>query len=162
MKNTVKYLFLLLFGVTFCNAQYLVEDSEVVLDNEMGKSRIGFDLKNPLEFYRLKCDKPSYAQFPGGENEFKNQIFEGMMAYLDHSAYSVNGSFDFIFEINKEGSLKKFTLLPEVNNSDMLYRDLNFIVRRMKGNWQPATCSGTAVDSKMRLRVNFSSQNYDL
>ena len=67
-------LFSMLFSLSFLQAQYLVEDNDVTENSkEMGKGEISFDLNNPLEFYRLKCQNATYAQYVGGENAFKQK-----------------------------------------------------------------------------------------
>ena len=59
----MKKLFLfLIFAVTFSYAQNLVEDNDITENRkEMGRQNISYDLNNPVEFYRLKCENPIYA-----------------------------------------------------------------------------------------------------
>ena len=84
------------------------------------------------------------------------------MLHLDNTSYSVNGTFDFIFYLDKEGNLKDFTLKPEVTNSMVLQSDLKSAVKALNQKWIPATCNGTAIESKLRLKVNFRMDMYDL
>lgn len=162
----MKKLFLALFAMFsfgFINAQYLVEDNDVTENSkEVGKAEIMYDLNNPLEFYRLKCVNPTYAQFLGGENAFKDKLVKNMKAKLSNNVYSVNGTFDFIFFLDKEGKLKDFQLKPEVPNSGLLQSDLSTAVKNMNQKWIPATCNGAAVESKLRLKVNFRTEMFDL
>ncbi len=160
MKNLV-LIFILISS--FLNAQFLVEDNDVTENNnELGKTTTTYTLDNPVEFFRLKCSNPEYAQFSGGENDFKKEILEKLRSSIDQNAYSVNGTFDLIFQIDKTGNITSFELKPMVQNSDLLFRDLNFSFRNLKKQWKPATCNGNTIDSKIRLRVNFRTESYDM
>lgn len=161
MKNLV--LILLFMGGFLAKSQYLIEDNDITENsNEFGRAQVSFDLNNPLEFYRLKCENAKYAQFPGGESAFKQMLFNALKSTINQGNYSVNGTFEFVLNIDKNGNLHKFTLKPEVQNGDLLYRDLNFMFGQMKQKWIPATCNGVATDSKLRIRVNFRTENFDL
>ena len=149
--------------MSLVQAQYLVEDNDITENSkEMGKAEVSFDLNNPLEFYRLKCPNATYAQYVGGENAFKQKLMKSMRANLDSGSYSVNGTFDFVFYLDKDGSLKDFVLKPEVTNGMVLKSDLKAAVKALNQKWIPATCNGTAVESKLRLKVNFRTDVYDL
>ncbi len=158
-----KLLVLFMFCCSFLNAQYLVEETDIS-DNtsELAKLSIYYDLNNPMEFYRLKCENAVYAQFPGGENAFKQTLFNNLQSYLDTSLYSVNGTFELILFVNKAGNLQSFQLKPEVPNSNLLYRDLELALRRMNPKWIPAKCGGAATDSKLRQKLNFRTEASDI
>ena len=160
MKNL--FLFLL-FAFTFSSAQDLIEDSEITENRkEVGRQNISYNLDNPLESYRLKCDNPIYAQFSGGEKSFKDLLFKNMKGFVDGGTYSVNGTFEIIIYINKEGNLERFQLKPDVPNSEMLYRDLDLTLKKMKPKWIPATCNGTPIESRLRQKINFRTDNFDI
>ena len=94
------------FSFGFVSAQYLVEDNDITENSkEFGRADISLDMNNPLEFYRLKCANATYAQYIGGENGFKDKLFKNLKASLSNNLYSVNGTFDFIFYIDKEGKV---------------------------------------------------------
>lgn len=162
----MKKLFLILitlFSFSIVNAQYLVEDNDITENSkEFTKADISYDLNNPVEFYRLKCVNAAYAQYIGGENAFKNKLMKTMKTNLASNTYSVNGTFDFIFFIDKNGNLKDFLLKPEVTNSNLLQNDIKNAVRAMNQKWIPASCNGTTIDSKIRLKVNFRTDVFDL
>ena len=144
MKNLV---FLFVFAFTFAHAQYVVEDNDITENSrEMVKQTIALDLNNPLEFYRLKCENPLYAQFSGGENSFKQALSKNIQNDLNSGLYSVNGTFELQLNINKSGNLQSFKLLPEVPNSNLLYRDVEIALRRMNPKFKPATCNGIPVE----------------
>ena len=154
---------LLLFSATFVQAQYLVEDNDISENTtEAGKIAISYDMNNPLEFYRLKCDNAVYSQFPGGENGFKQTLLKNMRSYLDTGFYSVNGTFELIINISKNGNLQRLELKPEVPNSNLLYRDIELALRKMNPKFTPATCNVSPVDSKLRQKINFRTESFDL
>ena len=160
MKN-VMLLLVLISG--FCRAQYTIEDFDTT-DNytEVGGAKVRFQINNPVEYYKLKCNNVQYAQYPGGDDAFKKDVIKQMNGYLESDAYAVNGVFTFLFEINKDGKIKEFVLKPSVQNGDMLYKDLNFAVKKLNAKWIPAKCDGVTVDSKLRIKVNFRTESYDL
>jgi hypothetical protein len=160
----MKKIFLfLVFAFTFSNAQYLVEDNDISENSkELGKQSISYDLNNPLEFYRLKCENVVYAQFPGGENAFKQKLFLNMKSLLDTGLYSVNGTFELVITLDKSGKTQSFQLNPEVPNSNLLKRDLETALRKMNPKFTPASCNGTPIDSKLRQKINFRTENFDL
>jgi len=160
MKNLV---FLFVFAFTFAHAQYVVEDNDITENSrEMVKQTIALDLNNPLEFYRLKCENPLYAQFSGGENSFKQALSKNIQNDLNSGLYSVNGTFELHLNINRSGNLQSFKLLPEVQNSNLLYRDVEIALRRMNPKFKPATCNGVPVESKLRQKINFRTDSFDL
>ena len=160
----MKKIFLfLVFAFTFSNAQYLVEDNDISENSkELGKQSISYDLNNPLEFYRLKCENVVYAQFPGGENAFKQKLFLNMKTLLDTGFYSVNGTFELVISLDKSGKMQSFQLSPEVPNSNLLKRDLESALRKMNPKFTPASCNGVPTDSKLRQKINFRTENFDL
>lgn len=161
MKNLI--LILLFMGSFLAKSQYLIEDNDITENsNEFGKAKISFDLNNPLEFYRLKCENAVYAQFPGGENAFRQTLLKNMRGYLDTGFYSVNGTFELIINISKNGNLQRLELKPEVPNSNLLYRDIELALRKMNPKFTPANCNGSPVDSKLRQKINFRTESFDL
>ena len=158
-----KLIFLFVFAFTFAHAQYVVEDNDITENSiEIVKQTIALDLNNPLEFYRLKCENPLYAQFSGGENSFKQALSKNIQNDLNSGLYSVNGTFELQLNINKSGNLQSFKLLPEVPNSNLLYRDVEIALRRMNPKFKPATCNGIPVESKLRQKINFRTDSFDL
>lgn len=160
MKNLV---FLFVFAFTFAHAQYVVEDNDITENSrETVKQTIVLDLNNRLEFYRLKCENPLYAQFSVGENSFKQALLKNIQNELNSGLYSVNGTFELQLILNKSGNLQSFKLLPEIQNSNLLYRDVEIALRRMNPKFKPATCNGIPVESKLRQKINFRTDSFDL
>lgn len=160
MKTLV---FLFVFAFTFAPAQYVVEDNDITENaRDVMKQTIALDLNAPLEFYRLKCENPMYAQFPQGENSFKQVLSKNIQNDLNSGLYSVNGTFELQLNLNKSGNLQFLKLLPEVQNGNLLYRDVELALRRMNPKFKPATCNGVPVESKLRLKIKFRTDSFDL
>ena len=163
LKIMKKLLLIFLFGFTLISAQDLIDDNEITENRkEVGRQNISFDLDNPLESYRLKCENPIYAQFPSGDKSFKESLFGNMKGYVDGGLYFVNGTFDLIIYVNKSGDLDRFQLKPEVPNGGMLYRDLELALKKMNPKWIPATCNGVPIESRLRQKINFRTENFDI
>ena len=43
----------------------------------------------------------------------------------------------------------------------MLSKDIELAVRKIKTNWIPATCNRQPVDSKVRLKIIFGTEDFD-
>lgn len=157
-----KLLAIFLFLSSFCQAQFMIEDfDDTEFFNELGAAKVRYSFKNPVEHYRLKCASAQYAQYPGGDDLFKQAIYKNMMTYMDNDVYAVNGTFSFTFEIGKDGRVKSFHLSPQVQNGDMLNKDLTFAMKRLNIKWKPAECEGQPIESKVRLKVDFRTENFD-
>lgn len=161
MKNLI--LILLFMGSFLAKSQYLIEDNDITENvRDVVKQTIALDLNAPLEFYRLKCENPMYAQFPQGENSFKQVLSKNIQNDLNSGLYSVNGTFELQLNLNKSGNLQSFKLLPDVQNSNLLYRDVELALRRMNPKFKAATCNGVPIESKLRLKINFRTDSFDL
>lgn len=160
----MKYLLIFFVSMTtFCKAQYLVEDFDVTENSsEFGVSKINFNLNDRLEHYRLSCEgKIDYSYFSMGEESFRTELSRNLLQYLDNEQYAVNGRFSLVFEINSNGELNNIQIFPKVKNGEMLYKDIEFALKRIKNKWIPATCNGVSVNSKLRLKINFGTENFD-
>lgn len=159
----MRLIFILLFTGAFVQAQTLIEDSEISENSEeFVRVAISYELDHPTEYYRLKCGSPVYARFTGGESAFKQNISKQMKGFLDTGLYTVNGTFELILFIGKNGSLQRFQLKPEVTNRHLLERDVELALRKMNPSWTPATCNGIPVDSRIRQKINFRTDSFDL
>lgn len=158
-----KLIFILMFAFGLVPAQTLMEDSEISENSEeFVRVAISYELDYPTEYYRLKCGSPVYARFTGGEGAFKENISKQMKGFLDTGLYTVNGTFELILYIGKNGSLQRFQLKPEVPNGHLLERDLELALRNMNSSWTPASCNGMPVDSRIRQKINFRTDSFDL
>lgn len=160
----MKKLFLFfLFSLTFSHAQDLIDDNDVTENRkEVGNQNVSFNVDHPLEYYRLKCDNPVYAQFSEGETIFKDTLYKNISGYIDGNSYSVNGTFEMIIYLTKDGNLERFQLKPEVPNSKWLYRDLELALKKMNPKWIPASCDGIPIESRLRQKINFRTETFDI
>lgn len=153
----------MLFAFTFSSAQNLIDDNDISENiKDLNRPNVRYTLKNPLEFYRLKCTTANYAQFSGGENAFKNELYLNLESYLRTGFYSVNGTFELILTVSKTGLIQKVELKPEVQNSNLLQRDLELALKQMNSKFTPATCEGTPIDSRLRQKIDFHTDAFDI
>ena len=146
----------------FGRAQWLAEDFDVTENAvEFGRVQIFSELNDPVEFFRLKCGNPVYAQFSGGESALRAEVADMLHSYLSHDLYAVNGTFYLILTVGSDGTLQNMSLKPEIKNGEMLHRDLSLLFHRMKPSWLPATCDGNPVSSRMRLKINLRTEFFD-
>ena len=47
------------------------------------------------------------AEFPGGQNAFRNEFMKMVHGYVDINAYAVNGKFSFVLTIDEKGKMRK-------------------------------------------------------
>lgn len=159
-----KYYILLALLFSFCaSSQILLEDNDPTENiQEFARAQIYYNLENPVEFYRLKCQNPTYAEFPGGESAFRAQFQELLQNYLSNDVYAINGLFQFIMDIDASGNLRYLSLRSEVKNDYLLLRDLQLMLDSFKEKWSPALCNGVPAHSKIRLKVSFKTEYFDL
>ena len=158
-----RILLLLIFAFAFSHAQYSIEENDVTENTkEIGRETVGYDLKNPLEFYRLKCENPAYAKFPGGENAFKQKLSLSLKSYMDNGIYFVNGTFDLNISLDKTGKVQSFKLNPDVQNANLFYKDVEKVLKKMNPKFSPAACNGIPVESKIRQKINFRTDNFEI
>ncbi len=48
---------------------------------------------------------------------------------------------------------------PKVKNSELLFEDIKFGLKRIKGKWEPAKIKGIPVKSKFRFPLNFDGDD---
>ena len=101
------------------------------------------------------------AEFPGGDNAYKNELFKMIHGYIDMSKYAVNGVFVFSFDIDVDGRTKNLSVSPKVKNSEMFIEDMFFCMKRIKTKWKPATENGIAVKTNYKIKINFISDHFD-
>ncbi len=156
------FVFLGLLSVCFIKAQNDIEDNEndqAQLNNSMYSMAI--NVAPNVEVFRLKCEQPVYPGFPSGIKAFKLVFEEKVLNAADNGKYAVNGPFSFTFDIDKEGKMQNLEMKPMVDNAKFLYSDLKNAFKKLKMQWQPATCNGQSVESKVRLKVNFRTDSFD-
>ncbi|MCT2564526.1 energy transducer TonB [Chryseobacterium herbae] len=107
---------------------------------------------------------PSYtqkAEFPGGDEAFRKQFMDMLHAYVDAQSYAINGKVTFVINIAADGKMNRLDVLPKIKNSEMFIDDVKYAMKKIKGKWKPAMKENTPVDSKIMVKVNFSTNGYD-
>lgn len=103
----------------------------------------------------------SKAEFPGGQNAFKNEFMKMVHAYVDITAYAVNGKFSFVLTVDEKGKMSELKIYPKVRNDEEFKQDMNFAMKRIKKKWMPAIKNGVPVSSNIIFDINFTSDHSD-
>ncbi|WP_304343769.1 hypothetical protein [Chryseobacterium koreense] len=160
-----KLLFLFVFAFSFFHAQEIEEMQEGYFYAEGSNSFFRVDIKKPFDYYKnAKCGESQNfirAQFEGGDAAFTRELFKYISAYVDKQIYVVNGNFFLHVDIDAQGKVTHLDITPKVENSEMFLKDLSYAFNRVKKTWTPSKCDGTPVDSKIRIKVNFMTENGD-
>ena len=101
------------------------------------------------------------AEFPGGQNAFRNEFMKMVHGYVDITAYAVNGKFSFVLTIDEKGKMSELKIYPKVKDDENFKQDMNFVMKRIKKKWKPAIQNGTPVSSNIIFEINFSSEHAD-
>ncbi len=101
------------------------------------------------------------AEFPGGEKAFREEFMKMVHAYVDITAYAVNGKFSFILTIDERGKMSELKIYPKVRNDTEFKQDMNFAMKRIKKKWKPAIKDGVPVSSDIIFEINFTSDHSD-
>ena len=103
----------------------------------------------------------SKAEFPGGETAFRKEFMKMVHAYVDITAYAVNGKFSFVLIIDEKGKMSELKIYPKVRNDEEFRQDMTFAMNRIKKKWKPAIRNGVPVESRYLFNINFSSEHSD-
>lgn len=151
-------LFLSLFTANFAFAQYDIEDREETMLLENNKTILKIKIEEPfLQIAVKNCNDFKAASFPDGINNYKEILRKYMYNYLNSEFYVLNGDFTFTLNIDETGKVTNIEGSPKVNNSQVFFEDMKYVVRRIKKNWVPASCNGKPVASEVKIKMNFSS-----
>ena len=101
------------------------------------------------------------AEFPGGENAFRNEFMKMVHGYFDITAYAVNGKFSFIITIDENGKPSELQIYPKVKNDEEFRQDMTFAMKRIKKKWKPTIKDGVPISSNRIIEINFSSDHAD-
>lgn len=101
------------------------------------------------------------AQFPNGENAFRKEFMNMVYAYVDVTAYAVNGKFTFIITIDEKGKMTNLKISPKVRNDAEFVQDMTFAMKRIKKKWKPASFNGKPIESKYIFEINFTTDHSD-
>lgn len=168
-----KILLLLSFISSLAFAQDLEQFPDDQFSTEFGRYIFTLDVGKELtQLTAPVCDKFvknestvsafTKAEFPGGDQAFKKEIFQLSLKSIDREAYTINGKFYITFDVDVSGNMKNIHFAPKVQNSEMLFSDLQYAAENIKTPWKPARCNGNPVASRQRLALVFTTESYDL
>lgn len=103
----------------------------------------------------------SKAQFPGGQTAFRKEFMKMVHAYVDITAYAVNGKFTFVLTIDEKGKMSELKIYPKVKFDEEFKQDMDFAMKRIKKKWTPAVKNGVPVSSNIIFQINFTSDHAD-
>lgn len=159
-------LFLLIFAFSWVPAQDVEDLQEGFFYAENSRNFFRVEIARPFGLYKPEScsdlSKFTRAQFEGGDEAFSRELFKYISAYVDREIYVVNGPFFLHVSINSKGDVENLEVTPKVPNSQSFIRDLKFAVTRIKKRWSPAVCNEVPVSSKIRIKLNFTSESVDL
>ncbi|MDP9957099.1 hypothetical protein J2X97_002765 [Epilithonimonas hungarica] len=122
-------------------------------------------ISNPVfsqsETSKTEIVSDSKAEFPGGQTAFRNEFMKMVHAYVDITAYAVNGKFSFVLTIDEKGKMSELKIYPKVRNDEEFKQDMNFVMKRIKKKWKPAIKNGVPVSSNIIFEINFTSDHSD-
>lgn len=101
------------------------------------------------------------AEFPGGDNAYRNELYKMIHGYIDLSTYAANGIYTFSFDIDIDGKTKNLNVTPKVKNSELFIEDMLFCMKKIKTKWAPATENGVPVKSRYTIKINFVTDHFD-
>ncbi len=154
-------VFFALCVANFVFAQELEDrDDSFIVENN--KNLFKIDIKEPFLQVAAKCNDFKPAFFEGGASAYKSILSKYMYTYLNADFYTLSGDFTFSLIIDDKGKVIDAVGSPKVLHSEAFFDDMQYVVRRIKKTWNPATCNGQSVKSEMRVRMNFSSLSVDM
>jgi len=158
--------FILFITMLVANFTFAQQDIEERGDNniaEVNKNLLKIDIKQPLLQVAVKnCNDFKPAGFEGGVLVYKETLRKFMFDYLNSDFYVLNGDFTFTITIDQTGKVTDIEGSPKVANSSYFFDDMKYVIRRIKKDWIPASCSGQPVTSQIKIKMNISSISTDL
>ncbi len=101
------------------------------------------------------------AEFPGGQTAFRKEFMKMVYAYVDVTAYAVNGKFTFVIAIDEKGKMSSLKSYPRVKNDEEFVQDMTFAMKRIKKKWKPASKNGVPIESSYIFEINFTTDHSD-
>lgn len=159
MKTIFLFLALCVANFSFAQDQ---EDRDDSVIRESNKNILKIDIKEPFMQIAVKCNDFKSAAYEGGVILYKNILNKYMYSYLNSDFYALTGDFTFTLSLDATGKVVDVTGSPKVANSEVFFDDMQYVVRRIKKNWIPASCNGQPVPSQVKVKMSFSSMSIDL
>lgn len=99
--------------------------------------------------------------FAGEMNGFSNEVSKAL-EYVVHQNYFVDGKVTLLFKIDEKGKYKIVEAYPEnLTNKKAFIDDMNYVFKRFKKKWEPATTNNIPVESFFVYKINFQMMTYD-
>lgn len=155
------FLFLALCVMNFSWAQDQEERDDSFI-RESNKNLLKIYIRDPFMQVAVKCNDFKPAAFEGGVAAYKDILNRYMYAYLNSDFYALTGDFTFTLVLDDKGKVTDVKGMPKVANSEVFFDDMQYVVRRIKKNWIPASCNGKPVASQIKVKMNFSSMSADI
>jgi hypothetical protein len=160
MKSLILLLTIFAFNISFAQDDLEQRDDSFIVENN--KNLLKIDIMEPFLQVSLKdCKDFKAAGFEGGIASYKELLKKYMFTYLNSDYYTLTGEFTFTLTIDATGKVTDVEGSPKVLNSEVFFDDMQYVVRRIKKSWIPATCNNQPVKSEMKLKMNFSSVSAD-
>jgi len=161
MKNLIFFLAFFTFTISFAQDDLEQRDDSFIIENN--KNLLKIDIQEPFLQVAVKdCTDFKASSFEGGIASYKELLRKYMFTYLNSDYYTLAGEFIFTLTIDAAGKVTDVEGSPKVLNSEVFFDDMQYVVRRIKKNWSPATCNGKAIKSEIKIKMNFSSVSADL
>ncbi len=163
----MKRLFFLLLLVSGLGAAQDLENmQEGLMTAENTRNFFVVDIPKPFDYYEVpSCGEGSVftrAQFERGDAAFADELMKNISAYVDRELYVVNGVFFARLSVSRTGQVTDIEIVPKVENSEQLRRELRYSLRKIKGQWSPSKCNNTPIDSKIRITLNFETESIEV
>ncbi|NIF07275.1 hypothetical protein F3J23_17790 [Chryseobacterium sp. Tr-659] len=159
MKTIFLFLAICVANFSFAQDQ---EDRDDSFIRDSNKNLLKIDIKEPFMQVAVKCNDFKPAAFEGGVAAYKTVLNKYMFAYLNSDFYALTGDFVFTLVLDAKGKVVDVKGMPKVPNSEVFFDDMQYVVRRIKKNWTPASCNGQPVASQIKVKMNFSSISTDI
>ncbi|MGG7471127.1 hypothetical protein ACVVIH_15090 [Chryseobacterium arthrosphaerae] len=159
MKTIFLFLALCIANFSFAQDQEERNDTFIAENN---KNILKIDIKEPFMQVAVKCNDFKPAAYEGGVEAYKTILNKYMYAYLNSDFYALAGDFTFTLFLDAKGKVVDVKGMPKVANSEVFFDDMQYVVRRIKKNWTPASCGGSPVPSQIKVKMNFSSVSVEM
>lgn len=161
MKNLILLFAFFAFNVFSAQDDLEYRDDSFIVENN--KNLLKINIREPFLQIALKdCKDFKPAGFEGGVASYREVLRKYMFNYLNSDYYTLAGEFTFTLTIDAAGKVTDVEGSPKVLNSEVFFDDMQYVVRRIKKSWSPASCNGQPTASQIKIKMNFSSVATDL
>ncbi|MEG2509014.1 MAG: hypothetical protein RSA74_06165, partial [Chryseobacterium sp.] len=134
MKSAFIILCLALSNLVFAQQNDLEDQESNFVISETNKNILKIVINDPLQVAVKDCTSFKAAKIDGGVSNYTEILREYMFNYLNSEFYVLNGNFTFTLTVNETGKIVKIDAGPKVDNSEIFFDDMKYIIRRIKNN----------------------------